>query len=182
MNVEHLIETLTLRPHPEGGYFRETYRATDTIAATALPARFPGARQVSTAIYYLLQGNQVSRFHRIQSDEVWHFYAGDTLLVHVLGSPDRLTTLRLGSNLAEGDRFQLVVPAGAWFAAELRDPQPERFALVGCTVAPGFDFADFELADGEALTAQYPRHADLIRRLTRHSTKPGAPSHDDPSL
>jgi predicted cupin superfamily sugar epimerase len=158
MNAADLVRELGLQPHPEGGYFRETYRAAETISA--LPRRFAGARSISTAIYFLLEAGQCSHLHRIRSDEVWHFYAGDPLLVVEIDPAGALKTTRLG----QGGTFQHMVPAGAWFGATLADGG--QFALVGCTVAPGFDFADFELADRAALLAEYPAHQDWIRRLT----------------
>jgi hypothetical protein len=145
--AQHWIDRLHLQPHPEGGFFRETYRA------------------ASTAIYFLLAGDQFSAFHRIRSDELWHFYAGSGLVVHVIEPGGSYRQLLLGSNADQGEQFQAVVPAGCWFGSSLR--QPETYALVGCTVAPGFDFADFEMANREALAAQYPRHRTIIERLTR---------------
>ncbi len=163
--AEDLVERLGLLPHPEGGWYRETYRAADTLQIAGLPPRFPGPRACSTAIYYLLAAGHWSAFHRIRSDEVWHLYAGGPLLVHVLGADGALATHRLGMDLAGGETPQAVVPAGAWFASE---PAPgAAYALAGCTVAPGFDFADFELAVRAELARAYPAHAALITRLTR---------------
>jgi uncharacterized protein len=164
MIVADLVRQLGLQPHPEGGYFRETYRATENIAAAALPRRFGGARSISTAIHFLLEAGQCSRLHRIQADEVWHFYAGDPLIVVEIDGAGGLKTTRLGGDLAAGAVYQHVVPAGAWFGAT--PAEGGRFALVGCTVAPGFDFADFELADRATLLAGYPAHRDWILRLT----------------
>lgn len=159
----NLVERLCLEPHPEGGFFRETYRSCELL--TSLPPRFPGPRSVATAIYYLLSSGDCSAFHRIRSDEMWHFYSGEALCIHVLH--DRKDRRQLSDYerlvIGEGLHFQTVVPAGAWFAAE---PLGE-YALVGCTVAPGFDFADFEMADRDQLVAEFPENEDLIRRLTR---------------
>lgn len=152
-----------MRPHPEGGYFRETYRSGLTLQAEALPQGFRGARACSTAIYYLLERGQLSRLHRIRSDEAWHHYDGGPLDIHVFGPSGNYTRHRLGKGTSRGEQPQLVVPAGAWFGATLRRGYP--YALVGCTVAPGFDFADFELADAARLSRQSPRHASLIRKL-----------------
>jgi predicted cupin superfamily sugar epimerase len=163
-SVAELVARLGLQPHPEGGYFRETYRAAENIAAAALPRRFGGARSFSTAIHFLLETGQCSRLHRIQADEVWHFYTGDPLLVVEIDPAGHLKTTRLGGDPAEGAVYQHVVPAGAWFGAVVAEGG--RFALVGCTVAPGFDFADFELADRTTLLAEYPAHQAWIRRLT----------------
>jgi uncharacterized protein len=160
------IASLGLVPHPEGGFYRETYRAAETIAADHLPARFPGARAFSTAIYFLLPGDQVSLLHRIKSDEVWHFYAGTSLTLALIHPDDgRLEECRLGPDPERGERFQVLVPAGRWYGASVDDP--DSYALVGGTVAPGFDFADFELADRETLLARFPQHRPVILRLTR---------------
>ncbi len=149
-----LIRRLQLIPHPEGGYYRETYRSDVTVH---LPEIFSGPRSAATGIYYLLEKRDFSAFHRIKSDEMWHFYAGDPIRVHVLNQ-DAYECIELGTGL-----YQAVVPAGAWFAAE----STGAFSLVGCTVAPGFDFADFEMADKGQLLQRYKEHADLIERLTR---------------
>ena len=139
-NVGELVDRLQLAPHPEGGYFRETYRATESVGAAALPRRFNGERSISTAIYFLLEAGQCSHLHRIRSDEIWHFYAGDPLDVVEIDAAGSLKTTRLGGDLL----YQHTVPAGVWFGAT---PAPGgRFALVGCTVAPGFDFAGHEFA------------------------------------
>jgi predicted cupin superfamily sugar epimerase len=164
-NASELIRHYQMLPHPEGGYYRETYRSSETLAAAALPARFGGDRSFSTAIYFLLQRGNFSAFHKIKSDECWHFYAGQTLLVHVLHPGGELQTVKMGSNFIEGESFQFVVPANCWFASE--PAEGTDFALSGCTVAPGFDFADFELAKAEVLSREFPAHATLIRRLCR---------------
>jgi len=144
------IDKLSLSAHPEGGYYRETYRAAD---------------DVSTAIYYLLEGDQFSAFHRIQSDELWHFYAGSPLTVYVLEKEGGLKTYDLGRQPETGEVFQALVPAGLWFAAALKDGG--SYALAGCTVAPGFRFDDFELADRNALVREYPQHQTMIEKLTK---------------
>jgi predicted cupin superfamily sugar epimerase len=159
------IDHLQLKPHPEGGYFRESYRSPETIARAHLPARFGGDRAFATAIYYLLQAGDFSAFHRIKADEGWHFYDGVPLTVHVLGAGGTHSALKLGRDFARGELPQAVVRAGDLFAAELEGPA--GYALVGCTVAPGFDFADFELPPRHELLARYPQHKELIRRLTR---------------
>jgi uncharacterized protein len=161
------IDRLDLRPHPEGGYFRETYRAAEVVDAAALPARFTGPRSFSTAVYFLITPDAFSAFHRIRSDELWHFYAGDAVTLAILDADGKgaLTIASLGRDLARGEAPQVVVPAGSWFAAEV--VSTGKFALVGCTVAPGFDFADFDLAERDGLLGQYPQHRGVIERLTR---------------
>ena len=162
-----LIERLDLRPHPEGGYFRETYRAAETIVGTALPARFDGPRAFASAVYFLITRDAFSAFHRIRSDELWHFYAGDAVTLAILDADGtgRLTTESLGRDPARGEFPQVVIPAGTWFGAEVTSSG--SFALVGCTVAPGFDFADFELGEQASMLRQYPQHRGVIERLTR---------------
>jgi predicted cupin superfamily sugar epimerase len=163
------IEHLDLRPHPEGGYYRETYRATESIAWDGLPARFSGPRAFSTAVYFLITRDAFSAFHRIRSDELWHFYAGSAVTLAILdaGGAGTLATASLGRDPTRGETPQAVIPAGAWFAAEVAPPGD--FALVGCTVAPAFDFADFELAARADLLRAYPQHRGVIERLTRSS-------------
>jgi predicted cupin superfamily sugar epimerase len=158
------IRVLGLTPHPEGGFFRETYRADETIASAHLPARFGGERAFATAIYFLLEGWQISRLHRIRSDELWHFHAGGPVAVDSIAPDGALGHAVLGPEVEAGQVFQHVVPAGHWFGAALE--RPASYALVGCTVAPGFDFAELELAHRDALLAQFPQHRALIERLT----------------
>jgi predicted cupin superfamily sugar epimerase len=164
MKDYNYIEQLQLTPHPEGGFYKETYRAAGVIPASCLSDRSDD-RYYSTAIYFLLQEEDFSAFHRIKSDECWHFYDGGTLLIHVINTGGEYVCIRLGKNIQEGEVFQAVVPAGAWFASE---PAPDSFfTLVGCTVAPGFDFDDFEMAKKYDLSEQYPQYAALIKRLCR---------------
>lgn len=164
-SAEYWIEYLGLHAHPEGGFYREVYRATDRIAGEALPARYEKRpHAAATSIYFLLDAPHVSRFHRLASDEIWYFHAGEAIAIHLLHADGSHQVLRIGPNPASGDSFQSVVPAGTWFAAEVADGA--GFGLVGCAVAPGFEFADFEMAEQEALAADYPDHAKLIARLT----------------
>jgi len=164
LSAEELIKCLNLTRHPEGGWYRETYRSEETIKADALPGRFSGDRSVCTAIYYLLMAGDISALHRIKSDEIWHFYAGMPLTIHVITTEGKHCSLQLGSNIADGESFQCIVPAGCWFGAETDD---DGYSLVGCTVAPGFDFTDFEMGSRETLMQQYPELASIIRRMTR---------------
>lgn len=161
-----LVSRLHLTRHPEGGWFRESYRSTESIPAEALPERFAGRRSYSTSIYFLLERGEVSALHRIKSDELWHFYAGSPLTVQVITPSGAHLELQLGGDLAAGESFQAMVPQGCWFGAELSGAGD--YALVGCTVAPGFDFADFEMAGRKELLHRYPAHAALIERLTRN--------------
>jgi predicted cupin superfamily sugar epimerase len=164
-SAAYWIKKLSLGRHPEGGYYREVYRSAENIPQDALPGRYDGTRAFSTSIYYLLPGDEVSRFHRLRSDEVWHFYQGRSLFLYVLSPAGGLDRTRLGSNMEAGDVFQAVVPAGCWFGAAVSARR--SYSLVGCAVAPGFDFRDFELGRREDLLELYPQHAAIIRRLTR---------------
>jgi uncharacterized protein len=159
------IEKLGLEAHPEGGYYRQTYKSDLILAKESLPAKFSGARAASTAIYFLLQGEDFSAFHRLRSDEVWHFYVGATLVVHVIDEVGRYTEILLGSDPEAGEVLQAVVTAGCWFGSRVRDGN--SFALVGCTVAPGFDFDDFEIGTREELVREYPQYRGVIEMLTR---------------
>ncbi len=159
------IERLSLTPHPEGGYYRSTYASPVWIAQSALPLGFTGPRLASTAIYFLVDRTNFSAFHRLQSDEVWHFYAGSALAIHAIAPDGRASEILLGGDPESGESFQGVVKAGCWFGARVKDSQ--SFALVGCTMAPGFDFEDFELATRTELTSLFPEHRALIEQLTR---------------
>lgn len=164
-SAQHWIETLDLVPHPEGGFFRETYRAPENLSAAILPARYAGERSFSSAIYFLIPGGGFSAFHRLASDEVWHFYDGSAVRLHLLCDAHGYRCILLGVLSEEGQRPQCVVPSGTWIAAEPVDAS--SYVLVGCTVAPGFEFADFELAGAEALAARHPAHSEVIHRLCR---------------
>jgi uncharacterized protein len=164
-NARYWIDKLQLEPHPEGGHFRQTYRSEVVIAREALPAGFSGARAASTAIYFLLDGKNFSAFHRLRSDEVWHFYAGEPLVVHVIEADGDYSRILLGHDLDGGQVLQGVVRAGSWFASHVATWN--SFSVVGCTVAPGFDFEDFEMGKREELSSRYPQHGELTERLTR---------------
>ncbi len=157
------IDTLGLQPHPEGGHYREMYRSSDVLPRPGLPSRFRNDRNACTSIYYLLGHPETSRFHRILSDEIWHHYEGSAVLIHMIGPDGGYSLVTLGTDPGAGETPQAVVPYGRWFAAEIRER--DGYALMGCTVSPGFDFEDFELADRNRLTAQCPGLHDLISRL-----------------
>jgi len=159
-DATRLIQALDLAPHPEGGFFRETYRA--PLIVSGLPHGAP--RAAHTAIYFLLPAGAFSALHRVASDEVWHHYAGDPIDLHEIDDRGLHTCIALGHDFAIGERPQHVVPAGVWQAAV---PRGDRYALAGCTVAPGFDFADFTMPSRAELLAQFPQHAELVTRLTR---------------
>jgi predicted cupin superfamily sugar epimerase len=148
-----LIAELGLAAHPEGGYYRETYRSPATVETSR------GVRSAFTSILFLLTDDSFSAFHRIASDEAWHFYRGDPIAIEILERDGSHRRVELGAS----GPWQTVVPAGAAFASHVVGD----YALVGCDVAPGFDFADFELCDRAALAAAHPAHAALVERLTR---------------
>jgi predicted cupin superfamily sugar epimerase len=159
MTADDVIRLLNLQPHPvEGGYFRETYRASTTIAAHG------GARNVSTAIYYLLKPGHVSELHVLPTDEVFHFYLGAPVKMLQLWPDGTGREVVLGSNILAGEVPQLVVPAGVWQGTGLVGDF--GFALLGCTVAPGFDYVDYQSASRAELIAKWPAFAEEIARLT----------------
>jgi predicted cupin superfamily sugar epimerase len=159
--VAQLVADLELLPHPEGGFYKETYRSKGSYS----PIGFPGLRNYSTSIYFLLTSESFSSLHRIKQDEVWHFYQGSPLFVHVIDPDGNYAKHAVGLDLKAGQTPQLVVEAGCWFGATVKDE--DAYSLVGCTVAPGFDFDDFELAKRTELSQQYPEHQNIIRELTR---------------
>ena len=163
--AEQLIKQFALQIHPEGGWYKQTYKSKESIPAAALQGRFGGDRVFSTAIYFLLEKGSFSAFHKIKSDECWHFYDGDPLHVYVIDKNGILHTILLGNDPGQGQTFQYVVPANCWFAS--RPAAGSEYCFVGCTVAPGFEFDDFELANENELSVIYPQHAELIKQLTR---------------
>ena len=165
MDYKSLVETFGLLPHPEGGFYKEVYRSKENIPANALPETFLENRSFATGIYFLLLQNNFSAFHRIKSDEGWHFYEGGSLLVHIIHPDGKYELLKLGKNFTKGEVFQGMVPAGCWFASECA--ADAAFSFVGCTVSPGFDFADFELAHQSELVNFFPQHSAVIERLCR---------------
>jgi predicted cupin superfamily sugar epimerase len=161
MTSDYYIKHLQLLPHPEGGYYKETYRSQNSI----ILKDFGGSRNYSTAIYFLLEEKNFSAFHKIKSDEMWHFYGGDTLEVIEINLEGDLKITSIGKDLEKGETLQHVVPANIWFASRVK--QGGKFSLVGCTVSPGFDFADFEMAKRNELIKTFPKHSEIIEELTR---------------
>ena len=162
VSSEALVEHFGMMPHPEGGFYSETYRSHEHIAAEALPA-FGGERAFSTAILFLLRQGDYSHLHRIRQDELWHFYLGGPLRLVLLSPEGQASEVMLGSEVLSGQQVQFAVPAGYWFGAT--PAQGTAFSLVGCTVAPGFDFADFTLARREELERLFPAHVALVREF-----------------
>ncbi len=163
--ISDIIEKLELAPHPEGGYFRETYRSSGKIDPQSLGSNFTDARNFSTCIYFLLTSNDFSAFHRIKQDEIWHFYDGSHIRLHVITPSGDYFKHLIGRELTSGETPQVVVPAGNWFAAEVVGDK--GFSLVGCTVSPGFDFRDFEMKSRKELIEMFPEHEAIISKLTR---------------
>ncbi len=153
---------LQLLEHPEGGCFKETYRSDEQIPADGLPERFSDARAFSTSIYFLLEKHEFSAFHRIKSDETWHFHDGAPLEIHAISPEGNHHQYLLGLDPENGYTPQVTIPHGHWFAAHSLG----EFTLMGCTVAPGFDFLDFEMGSETQLLSAFPHHADLIKKYT----------------
>jgi predicted cupin superfamily sugar epimerase len=163
--IDEVIRILGLQPLPrEGGLFSETYRSAIVLAPNALPREYRGARSLSTAIYYMITPERYSALHRVHGDEVFHFYLGDPAEMLLLRGDGTGEVLTLGTDLAAGMRPQVVVPGGVWQGSRLRDGG--AFALLGTTMAPGFDPGDFELGDRPALVTRFPSFAREIERLT----------------
>jgi hypothetical protein len=161
--IDQLIRTFSLLPHPEGGYYKETYRSAEVIENPL--KKFPDQRNYSTAIYFLIGENNFSALHRIKSDEVWHFYEGDALEVIEIDLKGNLIRTQLGKNISGGQTFQYTVRAGHWFGSRVL--KGGEYSFVGCTVSPGFDFKDFEMASRNDLCKQFPQHKGIIEELTR---------------
>jgi hypothetical protein len=157
MDVKKLIEKLQLTVHPEGGYYRETYRSTQSMTIGKK------VRNISTAIYYLLENEDKSLFHRIQSDELWFFHQGQPLEISVI-LDNQLATIHLGNDIENGQVPIAIIPANCWFASSVKNAI--GYSLVSCTVSPGFDFLDFELANRENLFQKYPHLRDTIEKYT----------------
>ncbi len=163
-SADYWIQKLQLTRHIEGGSYCRTYYSDLVFPQQQLPPGFHGPRHASTAIYFLLEEGQFSAMHRIAADELWHFYYGDPLTVYEIDTTGRLTQHLLGNNPENGESFQCMVKAGSWFGS--KTTEGGQYSLVGCTVSPGFDFADFELAERQALLQLYPQHTAIIEMLT----------------
>lgn len=164
--IEEIVNQLELQPHPEGGYFKETYRSFGEINEDSLAQGYKGKRNYSTCIYFLLTSDNFSAFHRVKQDEIWHFYDGSTIRLHIISEEGVHTFHLIGRDLQNGETPQLVVPGGCWFAAEVINKN--SYSLVGCTVSPGFSFEDFELKSKKELVSLFPNNEEIITRLTHH--------------
>ena len=160
-----LIEKYKLKEHFEGGYHAEYYRSDEKISKDHLPSRFNASRVFSTGIYFLLNNNDFSSFHKLKADEIWHFYSGSPLILYEIKENGSLEKTFLSGNVDKDTQFMKDVKAGSWLAAEVLDK--DSYSFVGCTVSPGFEFDDFELAERKNLIKLYPQHRDIIEKLTR---------------
>lgn len=166
--VSELIKSFNLQRHPEGGYYARSFQAAQEVKSTDQTRYNNENRSAGTAIYFLLERNDFSAWHKLKSDELWHHYKGSAVKIHVINKQGVLTSHLLGDpTMIRGASFQIAITAGNWFAAEVIDKS--SYCLVGCTVTPGFDFKDFELADRDFLSIQFPQHKSIITQLTRVS-------------
>jgi predicted cupin superfamily sugar epimerase len=159
MNGKEIVQKLGLLEHPEGGFYKETYRSSSSIETDQNTIR-----NISTAIYFLLENDNISLFHRIQSDELWFFHQGEPLEI-VFIKEGVLNSIILGNSFENGEVPQAIIPANTWFASSVK--QRQGYSLVSCTVAPGFDFADFELASRENLLQEFPHLKEVIEKFTK---------------
>jgi len=162
--IEEIIKHLDLLPHPEGGYYKETYRSVGNINTESLAKNYNGKRSYSTCIYFLLTSADFSAFHKIKQDEIWHFHEGSPIVLHTISEEGIHQEHSIGTNFLEGEKPQLVVAGNHWFAASVI--QENAYALVSCTVSPGFDFSDFVLPTRKELLAKFPQHEKLIHQYT----------------
>lgn len=163
-NNQFWIKHLNLQPHPEGGFFREVYRSNLEIENEKLPVGFSGTRKLSTSIYYLLRSGEISRLHRLQSDELWYYHYGSSLKIVLLDQEGVKHTKILGAKLDKAEQLQVIIPSGTIFGAEVMDS--DSFSLLSCMVSPGFEFDDFEVFDKEDLLQAYPKHSELIIKFS----------------
>ncbi len=165
MNARRLKALLHLTAHPEGGYYTQSYKSDEEIPAEALPLRYSGPRSTSTAIYYLLEPGTFSEIHRLISDEVFHFYLGDPVEMFQFWPDGSMRAVVIGNELEKGMSPQVVVPKNVWQGSRLQ--AGGKFALLGCTVSPGFEYTDYTTGVRDELTQQYPEYAEVIAELTR---------------
>lgn len=162
--AEYYIKRLNLQPHPEGGFFSEIFRSQEIIPEQNLPERFDIPHCFSTYIYFLLKSGQISKFHRHKSDEIWNFLDGSPLILYFVDKIGKLNKIVLGKNLEEKQVLSYVVPPECWMAS--MPSEDNSYSLVGCMVAPGFEFNDFEIADKKELLKEYSDYSDIINILT----------------
>tara|TARA_R110000787_G_scaffold29800_1_gene80604 strand:- start:8465 stop:8962 length:498 start_codon:yes stop_codon:yes gene_type:complete len=163
---QEIIKKLNLKEHPEGGYFSETYRSSEMISNDQLGVAYSGDRNHSTCIYFMLTSEKFSAFHKINQDEIWHYYKGVPLKLHIISKEGNYSYVMIGNNFDINEIPQYVVKGGDWFAAEVLEKN--SYTLVGCSVSPGFDFADFVLPKREELITLFPKHSEIITKLTHN--------------
>ncbi|MDN7244006.1 cupin domain-containing protein [Planococcus shenhongbingii] len=159
MDAEYMIKHLGMEPHPEGGFYKRSFESEQLIS----PETHPDERLFYTSIYFLLRSHDISHLHRLKSDELWYFHAGSALSVHIIDKSGDYRVEKLGLDIKNGEKPQVLVPSGSIFGSSVE--KEEAFSLVGCMVAPGFDFADFELFTQDELLAQYPQHEYIIKKM-----------------
>ena len=164
MKHKKIIKSLKLIKHPEGGYYRETFRSESIIPKSILHKTHKDDRSFATLIYYMLVNDDISCFHRLRSDEIWHFYEGSDVIIYEINEEGKLNKILLGNKKKSRAVYHHVIKAGSWFAAELADKS--SYCLIGCTVVPGFHFDDFEIGDRNILLKQFPHHKKLIIKMT----------------
>lgn len=162
--ADELIYHFKLQRHPEGGFYSQSHRSEGVLPASALPSGISGPRLWSTGIYFLLSHGEKSKLHKIAFDEVWNFYLGDPLIVVEITAQGHVKETLLGRDFKQGQNLQYVVKGGTWFGSYL--PNGSEYAFVGCTVAPGFDFADFEMGDRKKLLGLFPGLKSTVELLT----------------
>jgi len=162
--IEQLVLQLQLEKHPEGGYYKEVYRSSEIILEESLPERYSGDRSFATSIYYLIDGEYPSLFHRLKSDEIWHFYEGSPVDVHIIDPGGNYTRITMGDLSMQNHNYQITIPKNHWFGGIVR--KRDSYTLLGCTVSPGFDFKDFEMAEQDSLLSKFPEHREIILKLT----------------
>ena len=166
MKAQEIIDHFNLIAHPEGGYYKEVARSKGLILEKNLAEYFQGNRNYYTSIYFLLTSDKFSAFHKINQDEIWHFYQGSSLKLHLISPDGKYSFVIIGNDFKNNEVFQFTVPAHYYFSAEVI--QKNSFSFVGCTVAPGFDFRDFVLPSYKELSNEFPNHAEIIKELTHH--------------
>ena len=162
-NLNYYIEKLGLLPHPEGGYYKQTFHSTETTSDQELSVSFEGKRKLYTSIYFLLTSNNISHFHRLKSDELWYFHGGSSLTIHIIDEQGNYMEKKLGLDLDNGEVPQVLVPKNCIFGSSCSDE--DSFSLVGCMVSPGFEFTDFELFTQSELLEKYPQHKEIILKM-----------------
>ncbi|WP_066304608.1 cupin domain-containing protein [Bacillus sp. FJAT-29814] len=162
-DVNFWVNKLGLEPHPEGGFFKQTFVSGEQVTDEELSVQFEGRRKLYTSIYFLLTSENVSHFHRLKSDELWYFHAGSSLTIHVIHETGEYEEMKLGLNVDGGEVLQALVPKNAIFGSSVSEPN--TYSIVGCMVSPGFEYQDFELFTQAELLTKYPQHKDIILKL-----------------